>query len=209
MRRTHQLLVVSGLLVATVAPAAGEEDERRLTLAGQVALVTVDAYGTSDTNEAYGGALSFAWGARDWLDVGAEVAYLVRPNATLQGAVVDGVGGEDFVLYTNFHAVELASEARFAFIGWPFHRLRPILGVRAGVAYRLLADPQLFDATGGTVLSANAESGFVPLAGATAGMSYRLSDGFQVAAMVTTSFAAEHQVVGLQLDVSWLTYRLF
>ncbi len=189
--------------------AVADEDEHRLSAAGAASLVSLDAYGTSDTTIAYGGTVGAAWGIRNWLDLGIDATYLVRPNTIFSGAAVDGVGGPGFELYANLHDVRLAGHARLILDGGPFYRVRPVAGVRAGVGVRFLASPELFDSNGGFVLAAGTDTTVALFAGGDAGVTWRVSKTLQLAILATATFAADAQVYGLQLELSWFSYDWF
>jgi hypothetical protein len=210
MRRCVRQLAFAIVSTTAALPAAasGDEDERRISIGARTSLVTIDAFDTSGTTEAYGGTLGLSWGVKDWLDVGGDAGYVVRPNARLSDAAVSGVGGDGFRLFANLHAVELAGHARFVVEGGALYRVRPILLVRAGLGLRLLAAPDLYDETDRFVLAADTDSSLFPFVGGGAGLAWRIGEHLQLAGIATGTFSPDQREVGLSLEASWFSYDL-
>jgi opacity protein-like surface antigen len=198
-------LALAVALVAVAAPAAADQDEQRLSLAGQLALVELDAFGTADTTEAYGGLVGFAWGWSDWLELGGDLGYQHRTNAPLDGGTLGELGGDGFTLYTTLHDLELAASGRLLLDLGPSHRIRPFLGLRTGVGLRMLGAPSLYNRAG-LAATGDGDTAVYPLVGAELGASYRFGNALAVGLALHTTRATDQTITGLRLELSWFSY---
>lgn len=202
-------LFAIAVLLCTSTAAAGDEDERRLGVAAGASLVELDAFDTSGQTEAGQIAVSFSWGVTDWLDVGPDLRYGLRPNLVLPRARVGGGGGDGFELYANLHTVELAAHARFLLDVGPFVKVQPLLAIRAGGALRLLTNPELFAPDGSLAARASGTTSWSPTVGGELGVVWRASQGMRLGALATASVAADQRTLGVHLEVSWFSYEWF
>ncbi|MFH0901701.1 MAG: hypothetical protein V2A73_13820 [Pseudomonadota bacterium] len=201
------------LLVLVAAPASAQSDakERRLTVSATTGLASIEAYETSGAPLASGGGLGFAYGVRDWLEIGVAGSYSYAGGISLDDPVVDDVFGEDLTLWGNLHAAELATTARFLLVaGAPplLARIHPLLELRGGLQMRALTGAQVF--RDGTALQeVSSQRDWRPFAGLNTGCTFRAGDHLEIAVLATSSFASGHREFGAILELSWQTYRLF
>ena len=204
MRSGVAIAALAGVLVAAPAAADSEERERRLTVAGRASSLSMDAFGSSSSTLAGGFGVALAYGLRSWLDLGVAGGYLVRNDVQFRDPDLVGVTGDDLDLYTNLHAIDAALTARVLGRSRILLRLRPLLEVRLGLAYRILASPKVFSS--GLIAEPDSERTFHLLGGVRVGAAYRWTDHLQLGLLLGADVGAEYSTFGLNLELSWQYY---
>lgn len=190
--------------IGTVREALADEDETRVSAFGVVSLDELAAFEGSSSTQTYGGGLAVAQGVRNWLDLGMSASYRQRSDVIVDGAALGGVGGdEQYQLYTNLQVFESVVTARSYLEVGPFLRLRPMVGVRAGVQATRYGDPELFFEEQSRVAVGESEWDLSFLKGAELGVAYRLTDLFEMAVLVRGDTSATQSSFSLTFEFSW------
>lgn len=190
--------------IGTAREALADEDETRFSVFGVGSFDELAAFEGSSSTQTYGGGLAIAQGVRNWLDLGVSASYRQRSDVIFDGAALGGVGGdEQYQLYTNLQVIESVVTARSYLEVGPFLRIRPVVGVRAGVQAARFGDPELFFEEQSRVAVGESEWSISFLKGAELGVAYRLTDLFEMAALVRGETSETQSSFSLIVEFSW------
>lgn len=206
-RATIAVLALLAATHATLPPARADADETRLAVRGGASYASFEAFETSDGALLGGGGAVLSFGLSNTLDVGVELAYLGRPNVQLGDARLDDIGGDGFTLYANAHVIDVGGAAALR-PAWFGVRLRPVVSLRVGLNTTLFTSPELFAPAGTLAVAGDTERAFRPYVGVSTGVSYRLSDALAVDVLLDATASAAHTLVGVRVELAWLTYGL-
>jgi len=187
-----------------------QDSEVRLAATPRAGFLHVGAFQGESSVFAGGVGTSLEWYASDAVRIGGEAVYMTRLDAPISGARMGKVGGEGFTVFAHVHDIELVGTARLVADRWlskDFLRWHPYVGLRGGLAARLLQSPQLFNSRGAPTGQQAGQFSLFPVLGVDAGIAYRWSASVEVGASLQATYSGDdRRVITSSFDIAWLFF---
>jgi hypothetical protein len=201
--------LIAGLVaMVAVVPALGwaDQSEWRIGAGGGAAVMQVQLGGAEGVGLGYAAQGRLDYGLSNVLELGVVGSYAHASDIEVDGRAV---GGETGTLYADVSTFALGIEARWTpglSVARAFERTSPYLAARAGAAFGLRTNQELFTPKS-LLLSAPADDvSLTPWAGGALGVEHRFGDRLFLGGEVAVVLGGDDHLLELGAEASWAWY---